>query len=54
MITDTVHYKNLLTDGREYTVKGILYDKATGNPILIDGEEVTAESTFIPEDTEGV
>ena len=52
-ITDTVHYRNLFTDGREYTVKGILYDKETGNPILIDGEEVTADLTFIPEDTEG-
>ena len=52
-ITDTVHYRNLLTDGREYTVKGILMDKETGKPILIDGEEITAEESFIPEDTEG-
>ena len=52
-ITDTVHYRNLLTDGREYTVSGVLIDKATCNPILIDGEEITAKEVFIPEETEG-
>ena len=52
-ITDTVHYKNLLTDGREYTVSGVLVDKATGSPILIDGEELRVKKPFIPKEPEG-
>ena len=52
-ITDVVAYSNLLTDGREYTVSGYLVDKANGNPIMIDGEQITAETTFVPEETSG-
>lgn len=48
-IVDHVDYKNLYTDGREYTVKGKLMDKETGEPLLVDGQEVTAEKTFVPE-----
>lgn len=51
-IEDTVSYKNL-TVGKEYTVKGILMDKATGNPFLVNGEEVTAEVTFTAEKANG-
>lgn len=32
VIEDTVSYTNL-TPGKEYTVKGILMDKATGEPL---------------------
>ena len=51
-IEDTVSYKNL-TVGKEYTVKGILMDKATGNPFLVNGEEVTSEITFTAEKKDG-
>lgn len=47
-IEDTVSYKNL-TVGKEYTVKGILMDKATGKPFLVNGKEVTSEVTFTAE-----
>ena len=52
-ITDVVRYENLLTDGREYTLKGTLVDKANGKPLLINGEEITAETTFTPEKMTG-
>ena len=44
-IVDKVFYKNL-TIGKVYTVKGKLMDKATGQPLLVNGKEVTAEKTF--------
>lgn len=52
-IVDNVEYKNLYTDGREYTVKGTLMDKETGLPLLVDGQEITAEKVFIPEQPDG-
>ena len=51
-ITDTVSYENLMP-GYSYTVKGIIYDKETGEPLEINGEQVTAEAMFTPEDTSG-
>ena len=51
-IEDTVSYKNL-TVGKEYTVKGILMDKATGKPFLVNGKEVTSEVTFTAEKKDG-
>lgn len=45
-ITDVVQYSGLIP-GKEYTLSGILMDKATGKPLLVDGEEVTAEKTFV-------
>lgn len=45
LITDVVKYENLIV-GRTYTVKGILMDKGTKSPLLIDGKEVTAVKTF--------
>jgi len=47
-----VSYKNL-TPGKEYTVKGILMNKATGKPLVIDGEEIRASYTFKPETSDG-
>ena len=44
-IVDKVFCKNL-TIGKVYTVKGKLMDKATGQPLLVNGREVTAEKTF--------
>lgn len=51
-IIDTVHYSHLLP-GREYTVKGVLMNKETGEVVLIDGKEITSETTFTPEKAEG-
>ena len=51
-IVDTVSYEGLEVD-REYTVKGVLMDKATEKALLVNGEEVTAETTFVPETTDG-
>ena len=47
-IDDVVSYKHLVP-GKEYTVKGILMDKATGKPFLVDGKEITSEVTFTAE-----
>lgn len=45
-IVDTVSYKNLVV-GREYTVKGVLMDKSTGQAFVdSEGKKVTAEKTF--------
>lgn len=52
VIEDIVSYKNL-TPGKEYTIKGILMDKATGKPFEIDGKTVTSEVTFTPEKPSG-
>ena len=51
-IVDTVFYTHLLP-GREYTVTGTLMDQATNKPILVNGKEVTAETTFTAEKSEG-
>lgn len=47
-IDDVVSYKHLVP-GKEYTVKDILMDKATGKPFLVDGKEITSEVTFTAE-----
>lgn len=47
-IDDVVSYKHLVP-GKEYTVKGILIDKATGKPFLVDDKEITSEITFTAE-----
>lgn len=47
-IDDVVSYKHLVP-GKEYTVKGILIDKATGKPFLVDDKEITSEVTFTAE-----
>ncbi|MFR3685043.1 MAG: VaFE repeat-containing surface-anchored protein, partial [Enterococcus sp.] len=44
-IIDEVSYRNLIV-GKEYTVKGVLMDKATNQPLLANGKEVRAEKTF--------
>mgnify|MGYP001622943896 CR=1 FL=1 len=53
VLVDTVSYSGLQI-GKEYTVSGILMDKATGKPFLdFDGHEVKAETTFTPESRDG-
>ena len=51
-IRDTVSYEKLLP-GTEYTLKGTLMVKNTGEPLTVNGEEVTAEKTFTPDNSEG-
>ena len=51
-IDDVVSYKHL-TAGKEYTISGVLMDKATGKAFLVDGKEVCSEVTFTPETTNG-
>ena len=52
VIRDEVRYRNLKV-GEEYTVIGVLMDKATGNPIIIDGDRVTTKTTFTPTEKDG-
>lgn len=51
-IVDTVAYQNLV-QGQKYKVTGKLIDKSTGKALVIGGKEVTAETEFIAEGTEG-
>ncbi len=44
-IIDTVEYTNLIS-GKEYTVSGVLMDKETGEPLLVNGKEITSSVTF--------
>ena len=51
-IVDVVEYTGLIPDGT-YTISGILMDKSTGEPLLVDGAEVTAEVEFTPKTADG-
>ena len=59
-IVDTVHYMNV-TPGKTYKVSGTLYEKVTDKDGKVskkqlldaDGNPVTAETEFIPDDTYG-
>ena len=51
-VVDTVSYENLVV-GKEYTVTGILMDKATGQAFTVNGQQVTAETKFTAEKTSG-
>lgn len=51
-VTDTVSYTGLVP-GKEYRVVGVLMDKETGEKLLVDSKEITAETTFIAEAKNG-
>ena len=51
-LTDTVSYTGLVP-GKEYKVTGVLMDKGTGEKLLVDGKEITAETVFVPETKNG-
>lgn len=51
-LTDTVSYTGLVP-GKEYKVIGVLMDKETGEKLLVDGKEITAETVFVPETKNG-
>ena len=52
VVIDVVRFENLVA-GLTYTLRGVLMDKETGKPVLIDGEEITAETTFTAEASSG-
>jgi hypothetical protein len=45
IVTDEVTYTNLEV-GQGYVLEGVLYDKETGQPLIINGEKVTASTSF--------
>ena len=49
---DVVEYSGLIP-GETYTVLGILMDKGSGKPLLVDGAEVTAELEFTAVESTG-
>lgn len=51
-LTDMVSYTGLVP-GKEYKVIGVLMDKETGEKLLVDGKEITAETVFVPETKNG-
>ncbi len=51
-IVDTIKYENLVP-GKEYKVSGVLMDKSTGEKVLVNKKEVTAETSFTPEKANG-
>lgn len=52
VIKDSVSYTNLFV-GKEYTISGVLMNKATNAPILQDGKEIRKTLTFIADKTNG-
>ena len=52
VLIDSVEYKNLIP-GRKYTVTGKLMDKATEEPLSVNGEPVLATAEFTPEERDG-
>ena len=51
-IVDVVEYSGLIP-GQTYTVSGVLMDKGTGEALIVDGSEVTAEVEFTPDSAVG-
>ena len=51
-LVDTVTYKNLKV-GPTYKLSGVLMDKETGEPLLVNEQQVTAELEFTPTSSEG-
>lgn len=51
-LVDTVTYKNI-TPNVSYTITGTLYNKATGEPVKVNGQNVTASKTFTPDSADG-
>ena len=51
-LTDTVSYIGIVP-GKEYKVVGVLMDKLTGEKLLVNGQEIIAETTFIAEAKNG-
>ncbi len=52
IIIDTVKFTGLIV-GKEYTVEGVLMDKRTNEPLTVNGQTVTASTTFVAETADG-
>ncbi len=52
VIVDTVRYENVSV-GETYDIEGVLYDKKTGEAILVDGEEIKGKASFTAENASG-
>ena len=51
-LIDTVSYVNL-DIGVEYELSGVVYDKETHQPLIINGKQVSASVKFTPEEEDG-
>ena len=51
-VKDDVEYKNLIP-GKEYELSGKLMVKSTGEPLTVNGSEVTASKKFTPAEANG-
>lgn len=51
-IADEVRYEGL-TPGKEYIIEGMLYDKTTGEPLLVADKPVSASKYFVPAASSG-
>ena len=51
-LTDTVSYAHLIP-GKKYVIKGVLMDKSTGKPLIINSEEIHSEYEFTPKNPSG-
>ncbi len=51
-VVDTISYENV-TVGEQYSFEGVLYDKNSGEPVLVNGEEVRSKVEFTAEKTSG-
>jgi hypothetical protein len=52
-VTDAVSYTGLEA-GKKYDITGVLQDKATGKPLLVNGKTVTKTVSFTAEKADGV
>ncbi|EOS7785730.1 VaFE repeat-containing surface-anchored protein [Enterococcus hirae] len=51
-ITDVVKYHDLIV-GKTYTINGVLMDRESEKPVLVNGKEVTSQFVFVAETTDG-
>ncbi|MDR1851827.1 MAG: VaFE repeat-containing surface-anchored protein [Propionibacteriaceae bacterium] len=51
-VVDEVAYTGLVP-GKEYTLVGVLMDKASDQPLVVDGNEIRAEAKFTPTTPDG-
>lgn len=51
-VVDTIFYENLIA-GKEYLVRGRLMDKASGEPLVVNGKQIDGETLFTPNFTTG-
>ena len=52
ILEDEVAYEHLVPN-KEYTLKGVVMDKATNQPMIINGRKIAVEKVFVPETPSG-